>query len=159
MGGTLSGAQMQSQFQTGLAFYYGAVAIKDAREAIAEVRGIPVGYPDIAAGVNLAFSIELMLKALLNCAQTPMRGHKLSDLFGGLSEPLQRDVIYQTCAHGPFDAAEAKTLLTTNSEAFEEWRYHFEKSGLALHGRFLAAFASGIVDVATRTYPDLLGSP
>lgn len=81
--------------------------------------------PDIPGIVNLAFAIELALKASLLSYHRSVREHQLKKLYEELPE-LDREFIRSNI---PFDAARFEAGLEAVSDAFIEWRYIHEESG------------------------------
>ena len=82
--------------------------------------------PDIPSVVNLAFAIELALKAALLAYCPSPRGHGLKELFEQLPES---DRTYIR-SYMPFQAEWFDAGLVAVSEAFVEWRYIHEQRGL-----------------------------
>jgi hypothetical protein len=81
--------------------------------------------PDIPSVVNLAFAIELALKAILLSYGPSPRGHGLQELFQQLPES-DRVFIRSSI---PFEEGRFSAGLAAVSEAFVEWRYIHEQRG------------------------------
>ena len=98
--------------------YWHAQDFKEAAEAICEKE------PTKPVIVNLAFSCELYMKALLMLqrkSQLIVEGHKLNELFAELEEPLRQRVLCETNIQN-WDG-----FMKDSSNAFEAWRYSYEE--------------------------------
>lgn len=81
--------------------------------------------------VCLAFSIELGLKAIILATKSSVKSHKLVELFNLLSDEDQNVVI----RNAVYDNQRFDEQLSEVSNAFVEWRYIHEQTGL--HGTSL----------------------
>jgi hypothetical protein len=101
--------------------------------------------PSIPAVVNLAFAIELAMKAVLFCYSPAPRGHELVELFGQFPDTDQafiRGRVHYTTDE--FDAG-----LDAVNKAFIEWRYIHEHRGLkSVSLQFLMILWSAVCELA-----------
>ena len=81
---------------------------------------------DIPSVVNLAFAIELALKASLLAYSQTSRAHDLSELYSLLPE-TDRDFILHESG---LQVARFSEQLDAAAKSFVEWRYLHEKNGL-----------------------------
>lgn len=88
----------------------------------------PIGI--IPFVVNSAFSIELYLKTLAQIHNTPLRGHKLLDLYDELSAVAKQQIEAQTKEYKTLKNFQGNIDLRAHLEdlnnAFTEWRYAYE---------------------------------
>lgn len=100
---------------------------------------------DIPGIVNLAFAIELGLKASHFAHRPFIRGHKLDQLYAALPQ-MDREIIAHYSTLG-----EEKILLKLPevANAFEEWRYIYEENGVVtISLQFLMLFWVGVEKLA-----------
>jgi hypothetical protein len=94
--------------------------------------------PSIPAVVNIAFAIELALKATILSYGSTARGHELKVLFEGLAES---DRTYIRSKMSAFDTERFNVGLCGVNKAFVEWRYGYEEPGYAsISLEFLSSF-------------------
>jgi hypothetical protein len=84
--------------------------------------------PSIPVVVNIAFAIELALKATILSYGLVARGHELKVLFEGLNES---DRTYIRSTSPAFDRERFDGGLCGVSKAFVEWRYSYEEPGFS----------------------------
>jgi HEPN domain-containing protein len=96
--------------------------------------------PLAPAVVCLAFSIELGLKALILRANGSPWGHDLSELFAVLPESLKSSLV--AAVGRERDRFEAS--LADAANAFEEWRYIYERKSAKADIDFLRRLQSAI---------------
>ncbi len=89
----------------------------------------------VPMATNLAFSIELLLKTVLNGFNSPIKGHNLFELFESLPEEAKKNII------GLDDKQDFLLILKQNSCLFEEWRYIYERQPRSINISFLFDFA------------------
>lgn len=108
--------------------------------------GVWLAFPEI---VNYAFSAELSLKGLhwVHRGQ-PLRGHDLCKLCFELPQTLITELSDHTAASPLF-----RERLEQVSDAFEVWRYAFEKDRLRISIDFLRSFAQGALEMLKRDAP------
>jgi HEPN domain-containing protein len=104
-----------------------------------------IDEPQIPGVVLLALSIEISLKALINLEREEnTTGHVLRALFDGVSRESQEAIrvrlgMTEAQLHEKTDAA---------SNAFNHWRYIFEKGHSAVDVEFLKAMATACLNTA-----------
>lgn len=94
--------------------YWHAQDFKEAADAIYEKEPI----------VNLAFSCELYMKALLMLQRKSREiiiGHELDQLFSELDETIRERILRET------NIRNWNHFMKDSSNAFEAWRYYYEK--------------------------------
>lgn len=99
--------------------YWHAQEFKDAADAIYEKE------PSKPVIVNLAFSCELYIKALLMMQRKNREiviGHELNQLFLQLDETLKNRILCET------NINDWDTFMKDSSNAFEDWRYFYEEN-------------------------------
>lgn len=100
---------------------------------------------DIPGIVNLAFAIELGLKASLFSHKNFLRGHKLDQLFEALPK-IDREFI---ACHSSLGEEKIASDLPEVANAFQEWRYIYEESGtITISVQFLMLFWLGVEKLA-----------
>lgn len=93
--------------------------------------------PEIPSVVNLAFAVELAVKAVLLAYVNSPRGHGLKVLFEQLPEP-DRTFISSNIL---FPAERFENEQAAVSEAFVEWRYiHEQRGAKSISLKFLMHF-------------------
>ena len=98
--------------------YWHAQDFKEAAEAICEKE------PSKPVVVNLAFSCELYMKALLMLQRKTREiviGHELYQLFSELNEDIRERILRET------NIRNWDRFMKDSSNAFEAWRYFYEK--------------------------------
>lgn len=98
--------------------YWHAQDFKEAADAIYEKE------PSKPVIVNLAFSCELYMKALLMLKRKSREiiiGHELDELFSQLDEPVKVRILRETNIKNWDD------FMQDSSNAFEAWRYYYEE--------------------------------
>lgn len=115
-----------------IAFY--DVGKREYNDNIGKVKANAEGsfYRLIPAIVNLAFSIELSLKTFIDETEAKKCSHDLRRLFekigGSIQEALMRAIITQFSQHSTqFDEAVFWEYLDRNKNAFEDWRYYYQR--------------------------------
>ena len=108
--------------------------------------------------VNSAFACEIFIKSLLiynDCIIDEIKGHKLKDLWKLLKEKdseltssVEKKIEEVFCSVNDlmFD-----NLLNNISNAFEHWRYIYEKSGGTIYINFLVVFRDLLRSVCCET--------
>lgn len=98
----------------------------------------------IPAMVNSAFSVELLLKAVIKEKTSECRSHKLSDLFNRLPIEIQQEIMNET-NHSDFE-----TQIERFSDAFVDFRYIYEDifKTKDLNLKFWEDFSSAIYKIA-----------
>ena len=100
--------------------------------------------------VNLAFSCELYMKSLLmlkNKGKSVIEGHKLNDLFLELDNSVQERIIQESCIK------KWNEFMTDSSNAFEAWRYYYEKDkSMVGHISELSALAEVLDNICTEIF-------
>lgn len=103
--------------------------------------------PTIPAVVNLAFAIELAMKAVLFCYSQAPRGHELVELFRQFPDADQafvRGRVHYTAEE--FDAG-----LDDVNKSFVEWRYVHEQRGLkSVSLQFLMVLWAAVCELAEK---------
>jgi alanine-alpha-ketoisovalerate/valine-pyruvate aminotransferase len=102
----------------------------------------------IPAVILQAFSIELILKALILQNGSTARGHKLFDLFQMLKVEEKKKIISSMCV--PENLFYEKLKMA--SEAFVKWRYMYENSGLTEDISFLDNFSTQVYLLAKELF-------
>ena len=127
-----------------------ASAFRLASARCREARPLPNGQAEMLmapAVVCAAFSIELGLKTLLLKAGDPQKGHDLEKLFLRLEKGVQDAIVARTS----FPPEGFAKRLTVAAQTFDEWRYLYEKDGVAASLTFLDSFMSAVhAEVAAR---------
>ena len=98
--------------------YWHAQDFKEAADAIYEKE------PSKPVIVNLAFSCELYMKALLMLQRKSHEiiiGHELDQLFSELDETIRERILRET------NIRNWNRFMKDSSNAFEAWRYYYEK--------------------------------
>ena len=98
--------------------YWHAQDFKEAAEYICEKE------PSRPVVVNLAFSCELYMKALLMLQRKTREiiiGHELNQLFSELNEDIRERILRET------NIRNWDRFMKDSSNAFEAWRYFYEK--------------------------------
>ena len=98
--------------------YWHAQDFKKAAEYICEKE------PSRPVVVNLAFSCELYMKALLMLQRKTREiiiGHELNQLFSELNEDIRERILRET------NIRNWDRFMKDSSNAFEAWRYFYEK--------------------------------
>ena len=115
-----------------LAFY--EVGKKEYRANIGNIASNPENcfYRLLPAIVNLAFSIELSFKTFINEDDAKKCKHDLQKLFEKVGSPvkdvLMAAVISQMQHHdATFNEKTFGEYLDRNKEAFEDWRYYYQR--------------------------------
>ena len=101
---------------------------------------------DIPGIVNLAFAIELGLKASHFSHKTLIRrGHKLDQLYAALPQTDREFIAH----HSSLGEEKIALGLPEVANAFEEWRYIYEESGtITISVQFLMLFWLGVEKLA-----------
>ena len=121
------------------------------REYLANIENIALNpensfYQLLPAIVNLAFSIELSFKALINETDAKKCRHDLRKLFEKVGSPV-KDILMKAIISKMqnYDAAFNEDAfwehLERNKEAFEDWRYYYQR-GRAVDITFLYNMAT-----------------
>lgn len=114
-----------------------------------ELRPLPDGQSQMLATpsvVCLAFSIEAGLKAIALSEGGTAAGHKLDLLYASLSATTQAAIEGDVGIDKPaFDAA-----LAGVTNAFDEWRYIYEGSGVNVDIAFLGKLANAVQGAAAK---------
>ena len=98
--------------------YWHAQDFKEAAETICEKE------PSKPVVVNLAFSCELYMKALIMLQRKTREiviGHELYQLFSELNEDIRERILRET------NIRNWDRFMKDSSNAFEAWRYFYEK--------------------------------
>lgn len=98
--------------------YWHAQDFKEAAEVICEKE------PSKPVVVNLAFSCELYMKALLMLQRKTreiVTGHELYQLFSELNEDIRERILRET------NIRNWDRFMKDSSNSFEAWRYFYEK--------------------------------
>ena len=98
--------------------YWHAQDFKEVAEVICEKE------PSKPVIVNLAFSCELYMKALLMLQQKNRKiiiSHELDQLFSELNEDIRERILCET------NIRNWDRFMKASSNAFEAWRYYYEK--------------------------------
>jgi HEPN domain-containing protein len=125
-----------------------ASQFQDASGRCFEKRPLPGTHrlAPVPAVVCLAFSIELYLKAILSSEGNPQKGHELHKLFIKLSQKSKDNI----CSTLSKPEEEIRTTLTSNSKAFVEWRYIYEKDSASVNTKFLLEFSRAVSELAKK---------
>lgn len=111
--------------------------------------------------VCLAFALELFLKDLYFVANgEPLKGHKIHELFGRLSEEIQEE-IFQHHPENYFIAAsfmypgktpldKFKSKIRHYGDSFVRWRYSHEHAALHYEPSFIIDFIKAITKITNR---------
>ena len=86
--------------------------------------------------VNSSFAAELYIKTLHDLEGHSVRGHKLTDLYAKLSPEHKRLIDESALAvrqHFSDDVPDLTASIAMLNEAFEQWRYIYEKDRLEIH--------------------------
>lgn len=104
---------------------------------------------EVTAIVNCAFSCELYIKSMLNEGNV-VRGHKLLELFNQLDDKWKGLIIRLM----EYEETIFYYFLNQSSNAFEEWRYIYEREGgeRKIYFVFLKKFAVTLQKVAYGKY-------
>ena len=129
-----------------------ASAFKKSAERSLEQRQLTNGQIEsyvVPAIVNLAFSIELYLKFLLLAEKkTLKKTHRLLDLFNLLDSTTKQKIINLT----KYDKDEFESLLSKHTEAFEDWRYIYEKNeSISANMEFMKKLVDCVESIVNRS--------
>lgn len=105
-----------------------------------------------AGAANLAFAVELYLKALPTLDGQTSKGHALAELFDRLSDVAKSELVaayHAQTSRGPRLA----TDIAAVSSAFIQWRYVYERDSATLDLGVLLALAVSLYDVTLRLFP------
>lgn len=109
------------------------------------------GSPTIA---NIAFASELYMKALIIAqGQKVPKTHRLDKLFNSLPNSHQQKVRKRYAQIARVGSMTLRQHLVELSNAFENWRYIFERTGHVRLDR-LFALATALYDVARNEKPE-----
>jgi hypothetical protein len=101
----------------------------------------------VPAVVCLAFSIELGFKSILVGCNKPSEGHKFVELFGKLPDEIKTEIERFVVD----DKSTFSSQLAAVSNAFVEWRYIFEGSGLhSIDIEFLAKLHAAVTQIGEK---------
>lgn len=140
-------ASTDSRFLAYKAFM-NAMAFHRASQLCSERRPLSDGsYESLAQPtiVNLAFAIELYLKAIhLKSMGSAARGHNLQQLFQSIGEDHRRGIVEQ---FNVIDLGEHyfEAQLAAAASAFNDWRYAHEALSLSSRTIFLSRFAHALL--------------
>lgn len=109
-------------------------------------------YATIPAIVNLAFSIELFLKCMLD---EKVRGHDLNKLFHSLPDNDRNAIMQLTITHMKTwgfecDEKDFWNYLDKNKLVFKEWRYFYQR-GKTVNIVFLLALGCSLRNLINLT--------
>ena len=100
--------------------------------------------------VNLAFSCELYVKALLLFYEIKNeKTHCLVELFNILPEDIRKAIINSTHLS---NSSSFESELETASKVFVEWRYAHENATVSCNPSFLLNFAEALRDEGCRRF-------
>jgi hypothetical protein len=107
-----------------------------------EQRPLPNGQVEwlfVPAVVCAAFSIEIGFKAIIMSeGNTASQVHELAKLFKEISPAAQDSIVKEV----GLDPAAFTAGLESASNAFDQWRYYYEKGSLQANLNFLAKLAN-----------------
>lgn len=120
----------------------------------------PVFIVDV---VNLAFGIELLLKALLYGAGKKAKSHNLDELFEFLSPQTQEEVkrnfaelLIRTTGHSrDIFGLTFEDKLKQYAKTYENWRYLHEKNPGSFHSDFCENLALVLNEMAATQFNEL----
>ena len=138
-----------------LAFY--EVGAREYLTCIEHIASDPENYfyRLIPAIVNLAFSIELSFKTFINEVDAKKCRHDLQKLLESVGNPIKdllvEAVVAKMKQYDPaFNEESFWVYLDRNKEAFEDWRYYYQRGNIA-NITFLYEMATVMINVVKRT--------
>jgi hypothetical protein len=118
-----------------------------------ELRPLPSGYQQflsVPSIVLYAFAIEVGFKALaLHASGAAPKGHDLAALFSTLPAQVQTQIRTETSLPYPGSDASFDRDLAMVADAFEVWRYIYERHSLDTDLGFLQRLARAVDEVLT----------
>ena len=137
------------------AFSFFEMGEKAYNEALnkAETDSEAAFYGLLPSIVNLSLSIELFIKSFLE-AKREYRIHDLKKLYDAWEGPekavIQQAIVQEFAKYRPdFDDNKFVIFLENNKEAFEDWRYYYER-GKSADPTFLYCMAKVLNEFAYR---------
>jgi hypothetical protein len=117
----------KSIFDSAESFYLGAkIILKSAEKQMMDPQSTTFQLPILPYITNMSFSLELYLKCLLEIENiNKPRTHEIAILYNKLSNNIKSKVSDNVPQYRKFEDS-----LKEISNAFEEWRYSYEKEKL-----------------------------
>ncbi|WEK36919.1 MAG: hypothetical protein P0Y53_05330 [Candidatus Pseudobacter hemicellulosilyticus] len=113
--------------------------------------------------VNLAFALELLLKALHYSIGKVERGHNLNKLYIRLPHKIQKEIkkkfgmkLPTYFLPRPAEFPTFEEMLKQHANAYERWRYFHEVGSGSFNDQFCTALAYSIIEVAHEMKANLL---
>lgn len=100
--------------------------------------------------VNLAFACEVFLKTIILTTQNEVRGHELKKLWSELDHELRVQLMVAIQDFTKLDESTILQMIENISNAFTEWRYLYEVSGLSIQIGFLEDFTYVLRDTTCK---------
>jgi len=119
----------KSIFSSAESFYLGAkIILKSAEKQMMDPQSTTFQLPILPYITNMSFSLELYLKCLLEIENVNKpRTHDIAVLYSNLSNNIKSRVSNNVPRY-----RELEDSLEEISNAFEEWRYSYEKEKLGI---------------------------
>lgn len=151
---------MSAALQNAREFLNAYRVLRSHNNACLTTKQSPVFIVDV---VNLAFAIELLLKALLYSEAKKARGHKLDELFELLSPQTQEEIkrnfaelLIRTSGHSRDTfGLTFEDKLKQYAKTYENWRYLHEKNPGSFHSDFCENLALVLNEVAAAQFNEL----
>jgi hypothetical protein len=119
----------KSIFDSAESFYLGAkIILKSAEKQMMDTQSTTFQLPILPYITNMSFSLELYLKCLLEIENiNKPRTHEIAILYNKLSNNIKSKLSNNVPRYREFEDS-----LKEISNAFEEWRYSYEKDKLSI---------------------------
>ena len=119
----------KSIFDSAESFYLGAkIIFKSAEKQMIDPQSTTFQLPILPCIINMSFSLELYLKFLLEIEKiNKTRTHEIAILYNKLPNNIKGKVSNNVRSYQEFEDS-----LKEISNAFEEWRYDYEKEKLSI---------------------------
>jgi hypothetical protein len=131
--------------------YIGGAKIIIASEGIRDDNS--VNHPTLPVITCSAFAIEIQLKLLIEAnKETTQKTHDLEELFDALSSSLQDEILMFQSSYTYLSADQVRDFLSKEKDAFEHWRYPYEKKSLETQPSALFQFALALSDFIKSKY-------
>jgi len=117
-------------FNAAKSFYSGAKVILESAQSNMRDQTIKTfHFPILPCITNMVFSLELFIKCLLVVeGKNPRHIHNIYKLYEELSEKTKNSLFIKAS-----ERKEGESLLQEIANAFEDWRYSYEKSFLEIN--------------------------